>query len=319
MAAQRALPRVATSPDRVVDVAACLVRSPDGRVLLAERTARQLSPGFWEAPGGKIDPGETPAEAAARELWEEVGLEARDLRPWLRYEHAFPTRRIRLSLFLVDAWGGSPAGREGQRLAWVDPGAPAVAPILPSNDRALRSVSLPGIYHTVTVNRLDGADAALTRLAGLLKTGARLVRFHADALAADQRVALARRAGDLARRHGARILIAGLALEALRAGAAGIHTSARDLTSATSRPPADLWAVACRGAAELSTAAALGADLAVLEPEGPGATDWDRLGTLSRAASMPVYWQAPATPAAVARARAAGAVGVADVDAEAPA
>ena len=47
----------------IVDVAACIVRSPDGRVLMAERTAGQISPGFWELPGGKVDPGETPRAA----------------------------------------------------------------------------------------------------------------------------------------------------------------------------------------------------------------------------------------------------------------
>ena len=79
----------------IVDVAACIVRSPDGRVLMAERTAGQISPGFWELPGGKVDPGETPRAAAARELNEEVGRSAEATRPWIAYEHAFPLRRVR--------------------------------------------------------------------------------------------------------------------------------------------------------------------------------------------------------------------------------
>lgn len=52
--------------------AACvLCRDPDGRVLLV----RQRESGRWSTPGGAIEPGESPALAAAREALEETGLE----------------------------------------------------------------------------------------------------------------------------------------------------------------------------------------------------------------------------------------------------
>ena len=71
----------------------------DGRVLMLQRAADDdILPGAWELPGGGIDPGETPAQAAARELREEVGvtLEEVDLSEW----GTFPPRRRALHRFL---------------------------------------------------------------------------------------------------------------------------------------------------------------------------------------------------------------------------
>ena len=63
--------------DRVVRVAVAVVyRMESGRPLffVARRPERAIRGGLWEFPGGKIEPGETPAAAALRELAEEVGL-----------------------------------------------------------------------------------------------------------------------------------------------------------------------------------------------------------------------------------------------------
>jgi 8-oxo-dGTP pyrophosphatase MutT (NUDIX family) len=58
----------------------------EGRLLLLQRAAGDRRyPGLWEFPGGGIDPGETPPQAAARELREEVGLESPPLSDWGSY------------------------------------------------------------------------------------------------------------------------------------------------------------------------------------------------------------------------------------------
>ncbi len=54
----------------VVPSATAILRDARGRVLLARHADR----GVWVPPGGAVDPGESPADAAARETWEEVGL-----------------------------------------------------------------------------------------------------------------------------------------------------------------------------------------------------------------------------------------------------
>ncbi|RYE87312.1 MAG: (deoxy)nucleoside triphosphate pyrophosphohydrolase, partial [Myxococcales bacterium] len=77
-------------------VAAVIER--DGLLLVGQRPAHKHHGGLWEFPGGKVEPGETPAEALARELHEELGLTDVQVGPEL-HRHDDPTRPLTL-LFL---------------------------------------------------------------------------------------------------------------------------------------------------------------------------------------------------------------------------
>jgi len=58
----------------VKQAAGILLHSPTGRILLLRRSALVSSPGTWNFPGGEVDPGETPKQAAIREVEEEAGV-----------------------------------------------------------------------------------------------------------------------------------------------------------------------------------------------------------------------------------------------------
>jgi ADP-ribose pyrophosphatase len=62
---------------------AALPVSDDGRIVLVRQYRYAVDDHVWELPAGRIDPGETPAEGARRELEEEVGLRPRSLEPLL--------------------------------------------------------------------------------------------------------------------------------------------------------------------------------------------------------------------------------------------
>jgi len=303
----------------LVEVAVSVLRDAQGRVLLAERTPRQVAAGFWELPGGKIDPGESAAAAAARELREEIGVQARQIVPWAVHEHAFATKRVRLHLFHVIRWDGAPHGREGQRLAWVDPRAPQVAPLLPSNVRALAVLGLPPRLAVSRASAGEGAAAFLQQtLPALLAEGVRLLLVREPRLAPAQLVQFARRVVEAGRGHGLQVLLAGTPLAARQCGACGVYSSAQQLRALRARPDTALWAPACHGEADLQQARALGADLALVSPVKTSAAHphdaplgWAWFARQAAASALPLYAQGGLGPGDLADARRHGAVGVA--------
>ena len=106
----------------VLVVAGALV-DVDGRVLIAQRPPGKSMAGLWEFPGGKIDPGEIPEAALARELKEELGIEVspRCFTPLTFASHAYPDFHLLMPLYVCRRWDGTVTPREGQRLAWVRP------------------------------------------------------------------------------------------------------------------------------------------------------------------------------------------------------
>jgi 8-oxo-dGTP diphosphatase len=89
------------------------------KVLLAQRKANAHLGGLWEFPGGKVEPGEEPAAALARELDEELGITVVTAEPLHTHTHHYPDKSVLLDVWAVRAWRGEPAGREGQPTQWV--------------------------------------------------------------------------------------------------------------------------------------------------------------------------------------------------------
>ena len=87
----------------------------EGRVLIARRPEEGLLGGLWEFPGGKVEPGETPGQAARREVREELGVDVEIIEPVDRVRHAYSHFRITLHLFHA-RWlsGGPPVKLEGE-------------------------------------------------------------------------------------------------------------------------------------------------------------------------------------------------------------
>ncbi|MGE0830741.1 MAG: (deoxy)nucleoside triphosphate pyrophosphohydrolase [Hyphomonadaceae bacterium] len=101
-------------------VAAALVDAA-GRVLIAQRPEGKSLAGLWEFPGGKVEPGEAPEAALARELREELDVivEPDTLDPFAFASHAYADFHLLMPLYLARSWQGAPKALEHQALAWA--------------------------------------------------------------------------------------------------------------------------------------------------------------------------------------------------------
>ena len=295
-----------TENTKIIEVSAAVLQRPDGSFLLAQRPADKIWAGYWEFPGGKIEPSETPYHALVRELREELGIEVETAYPWITRIFTYPHAMVRLNFFRVTEWSGELHPHEGQEFAWQPSLSPTlsrkrereqigVSPILPANAPILRALELPDLYAISNVREL-GVEEFLRRLEAALDNGLRLVQLREKHLSRDELRELARRVTALAHEHGARVLLNGDVALAQEVGADGVQLTAAQLAGLHERPTVDWCAASCHNAEELRRAEALGCDLALLSPvlptlshSGAPHLGWDNFAASAAGSSIPVY------------------------------
>lgn len=129
-------PREGGADRTVTDVAVGVLIDAQGRFLLTSRPPGKVYEGYWEFPGGKLEPGETVAEALRRELQEEIGVTIGAVQAWRDKLVDYPHALVRLHFCKVFDWQGELHMREGQTFAWqtlpvtVEPVLPGTVPVL---------------------------------------------------------------------------------------------------------------------------------------------------------------------------------------------
>ena len=308
-----------------VDVAAAVLRRGDGSVLLGQRAEGTFYPGYWEFPGGKVEPGETPAQALVRELAEEleIAVAPEDVLPWVVRKHAYAHAHVRLHFFRIGRWSGEPRARVHAALAWVKPPQQTVAPMLPANGPVWKFLALPprmlvsGVTALLEAGEslavaLERQEAALVRARAL---GPVLVQVREPAALAE---ALVRR---LRPHLGPEdLLVLNGEVEAAQALGTGLHLPQRRLAALSGRPELPWVGASAHGVDALRRAEALGLDYAVLGPvrstrshPGASALGWQGFREIARDAAIPVYAIGGLGPEDLEDARRAGAHGVAAI------
>ena len=309
----------------LTDVAVGVVTRPNGEVLLAQRPAGKPYAGWWEFPGGKFEPGESAAQAIARELHEELGLTIIESMPWLVREHTYEHARVRLFFRRIERWEGEPHGREGQAFGWRNPQAAGVSPLLPATVPLMRLLSLPPLYG-ISAAHLVGTSAFLDQLDVAIAGGLGLLQLREPGLSERAFEQLFDAVLSRCRRHQVRLLVNSQHPIEYGRAADGVHWRAADWQA---RRPEDVdasaaderehWTgVSCHSAEDLLAAATQGADFAVLGPvkptqshPGQAAIGWSGLARLLASTPLPVYALGGMGREDLAMAREVGAHGVA--------
>jgi len=298
-------------------VAAAVITRADGRFLLAQRPAGKPYAGYWEFPGGKVEAGESPEHALARELHEELGIDVTRAYAWITRDYDYEHAAVRLRFFRVLDWRGEPHGKENQRFAWQSVDQLTVSPVLPANAPVFEALRLPHIYGISHAAEI-GTEHFMSRLENALQRGLRLVQVREKSLGERDQVEFAKRVTQHAHRHGARVLVNANVEVAGRVGADGVHLTAQQLMHFTRRPECPLVGASCHDEAELRQAVAIGADFVVLGPvqatlshPGGPVLGWARFERMIAEYTLPVYALGGMCDADLERAWRAGAHGIA--------
>ena len=120
----------------LTEVAVGVLLRPNGHFLMTSRPAGKAYAGFWEFPGGKVEPQESLEQALTRELYEELGIQVLQCQPWQVQVVDYPHALVRLHFFKVLGWSGELVMCEGQDAQWqqlpvqVEPVLPGALPVL---------------------------------------------------------------------------------------------------------------------------------------------------------------------------------------------
>jgi len=277
-------------------VAAGVLRR-QGQVLVSQRRAGDVFAGLWEFPGGKLEPGETSAQALRRELAEELGIAAGSMIPLLCLQHHYPQCTVLLQVFDVLDYQGQVRGLEGQTVRWLDIKELSQLSFMPANAAILKAVQLPNIYGITCATSL-GVGASLQRLEQAIASGLRLLLIREPAMNNRQLWYFFQACREICCRSDVTLLLHGQPGRALRWQADGVHLTSSQLFAWSKRPLPDtmLVAASCHNHRELERAAKLNIDFTVLSPlkktpSHPAALPlgWPHFARLCYQARMPVY------------------------------
>ena len=305
----------------IIHVVAGVIADARGRILLARRTEGRDLAGLWEFPGGKVDPGETPEQALTRELYEELGIEARVGEAVIAVPQQYPNKRLRLDVRHIAAWSGSVKGLDGQALVWVPPHKLA-SYSMPDADRPVVAALRDPDCYLVTPEPGDDDTRWLSSLRLALDAGVRRVQLRAYACAPARWRALAAQALALAReRDDVDMLINGDIALAAELGA-GVHLRAVQLQQLATRPlpPTSSVIASCHSHEELTLAQSLACDAAVLGPVLPTPSHpeeqgigWAGFVEHRERVAIPIYAIGGLDRGDIAQARRQGAQGIAAI------
>lgn len=280
----------------IIQVAAGVVVNPQGKILIAKRPDHKHQGGLWEFPGGKIEIAETTAQALARELQEEVGIEIQESEPLIEIRHDYRDKSVHLKVLRITQFTGEAHGREGQSIAWVEPGAlksyqfPAANKPIIAAARLPRTIMITGPFET--------EKEFLYRLERGLEKRPGMVQFRAHRLNGEEYVALASRAHELCQKAGIPML-ANCSIETFKKiQCEGLHLTSQRLAVITERVVLDhVWlSAACHDQIAVQQAVRVGADFALFSPINatkthPGAAPigWDQFSQEASSATLPLY------------------------------
>ncbi len=281
--------------EKITEVAVAVFIKADGSFLLSSRPIGKPYPGYWEFPGGKVEPGESVLQALQRELMEELNVAITRATPWFTFMMHYTHAIVRLHCWRVHEWHGEMRGMEAQQFMWQQLGAITVTPVLPGCVPIFNALALPPVYAITNASEI-GIEPYLKRLEHGLQHGLKMIQVREKNIPRDALTKFAIQVLARARLYGAKVLINSDIEMASEVGADGVHLTALQLSECSSRPAFALVAASTHCRAEIDRAAELKFDFVVLGAVKPTRTHpdqlplgWTNFSAVVNATPLPVY------------------------------
>lgn len=303
---------------RIHVVAAVIQRG--GQILIARRPDHVHQGGKWEFPGGKVEGGESVAQALNRELQEELGISVVQASPLITIAHDYPDKQVLLDVWRVCEYVGEANGREGQEIRWVAAEALPEFEFPAANVPIVAAARLPSSY--VITPELDGTvEAFIASMKAVIEAGHRLIQLRLKSCEKAVLTELVGKVDRLRSDFGATVLVNSDLATEFYSELDGVHLTSMQLNSIGERPQGCQWvAASCHNLADIQKAEDLGVDFITLSPyrktlshpEAAPITAVDFTAWL-KAAKVPVYALGGVTAADEPHLIAMGAQGVAGI------
>lgn len=280
----------ATGREAKRDVVVGVLLRTDGTFLLARRPVGKVWEGYWEFPGGKIEQGEPPMSALARELREELGIQVQRVYPWIR--------RGYLHFYRVTRWQGEPQPMENQELSWQEPGNLNVMPLIPANYPILQALTLPPVCALTNMAEL-GVNKFFCALEKALEQGLQLLQIREKSLSPKELGYFCERVLHLTENYKTKVMLNSAHGDdyLVKAwGLDGLHLTSYHLMRYRQRPDVKLCSASCHSQSELIKSESLGLDFTFLSPVKTTASHpesetlgWARFREWVMNSKLPVY------------------------------
>lgn len=308
------------SPDKYIDICVSVGIVPNdlGELLIAKRPAHWMGGGFWEFPGGKIEPNEDAEAALKRELLEEVGIVVANCEPLIKLTYVYPERKVTLNAWWVTSYSGQAQGLEGQEICWRNPSVLKDINMLPANRAIVTATQLPDTY-LITPDCHDELSFLHDLNVLLAQSPRRIIQLRSKNLSRSEYTSLARKVSAICQQHQASLMLHNDDIAILQdVDNAGLHLHSAQLFSLKERPlPTGHWVSAsCHNEIELKRAEELNVDFITISPinvhnEAQTPLGWANFAKLVAMANIPVFASGGMTAKDIAEAKLAGAQGVA--------
>ena len=310
-----------------VHVAVAVIVNQADEVCISLRHKQAHQGGLWEFPGGKIEKHETPEQALAREIKEELNLVIQTSRPFIMVKHGYQDKKVCLHVYKVLRYSGDAAGAEGQEVTWVPVNQLSDFDFPAANLAIIKALQLPEKY-LITGKFVDEEDF-LKKLREALHSGIKLVqlRLKAGDLQVGKVPELIQQASTLCVSVNAKLLLnipedfynlidmSTLVFD-------GYHADSKKLKQLSMRPAGELFSASCHTMEEILKAEQLHADFIVLSPVQKTASHpemqamgWPAFSDYVEKCRIPVYALGGVSESDIETACLHGAQGVAAISA----